>query len=79
MNPDSQNPTQAPDEGTMPAEPTTGMNETPQVPVTGGDEGGDAMPEVPQAPETPEAPAEGDTPVEAPAPDESDKEDGAKW
>lgn len=48
MNPDSQTPTQEPEEnGVAPQEPTTGVNETPSVPPTGGDEGGDAMPEAP--------------------------------
>ena len=69
MNPDSQTPADEPQEGAMPQEPTTGVNETPTVPPTGGDEGGDETPEVPEAPETPEAPA----------PAEGDKEDGAKW
>lgn len=78
MNPDSQTPTDEPVENGMPQAPTTGTGEVPTVPPTGGDEGGDVMPEVPEVPETPETP-EGDAPEEAPAPSEGDKEDGAKW
>jgi hypothetical protein len=81
MNPDSQNPTNEPDQN-------TGMGDMPQAPTTGtGDDqgaapmppmGGDSGDNTPEAPETPEAPAGGDTP-EAPAADESDKDDGGKW
>jgi hypothetical protein len=81
MNPDSQNPTDEPEENGLPQAPTTGTGDdqtpapAPQAPA--GDDGGSDMPEAPEAPEVPEAPA-GDAP-EAPAPVEGDKEDGAKW
>lgn len=78
MNPDTQNPTQDPDQnggmGDMPQAPTSGNGDSqapaPTMPPA-GDNGDDA-------PEAPEAPAGGDAP-EAPAPDEGDKNDGAKW
>lgn len=72
MDPDSQTPTQEPEQnGGMPQAPTTGAGDD-QAPSMPPADGGDDMPEAPEAPETPEAP-------EAPAGDEGDKEDGAKW
>lgn len=78
MNPDTQNPTQEPDQH-------DGMGDMPQAPTTGtGDDTQTSAPTMPagdngeETPEAPETPAGGDAP-ETPAPDESDKDDGAKW
>ena len=65
MNPDSQNPTQEPDQN-------TGMNDMPQAPAAGTGDNQAPAPAMPPAGDAPEAPA-GD------AGDESDHNDGAKW
>ena len=77
MNPDSQNPTQEPQEN-------GGTNDMPQAPNTGSGDDQAPAPTTPPADDNGgdtteglEAPA-GDAPV-APAPDEGDKDDGAKW